>query len=161
MNNSINHKFHHISRAEYRELLAVSRGDAVADYIIDNVSILDLINGGEISGPIVIKGRYIAGVGAEYADAPALQRIDARGATAVLWFIDAHLHIESSMMTPVTFETATLPRGLTTVICDPHEIVNVMGEAGFTLVCPLCRTGKAKPVLTGQLLRTRHGRLRC
>lgn len=112
-------------------MLAVSRGDAVADYIIDNVSILDLINGGEISGPIVIKGRYIAGVGAEYADAPALQRIDARGATAVPWFIDAHLHIESSMMTPVTFETATLPRGLTTVICDPHEIVNVMGEAGF------------------------------
>ncbi len=50
MNNSINHKFHHISRAEYQELLAVSRGDAVADYIIDNVSILDLINGGEISG---------------------------------------------------------------------------------------------------------------
>ncbi|SPW60767.1 adenine deaminase [Escherichia coli] len=131
MNNSINHKFHHISRAEYQELLAVSRGDAVADYIIDNVSILDLINGGEISGPIVIKGRYIAGVGAEYADAPALQRIDARGATAVPGFIDAHLHIESSMMTPVTFETATLPRGLTTVICDPHEIVNVMGEAGF------------------------------
>ena len=87
MNNSINHKFHHISRAEYQELLAVSRGDAVADYIIDNVSILDLINGGEISGPIVIKGRYIAGVGAEYADAPALQRIDARGATAVPGFI--------------------------------------------------------------------------
>lgn len=81
MNNSINHKFHHISRAEYQELLAVSRGDAVADYIIDNVSILDLINGGEISGPIVIKGRYIAGVGAEYADVwlcsglmPAAQR---------------------------------------------------------------------------------------
>lgn len=133
MNNSINHKFHHISRAEYQELLAVSRGDAVADYIIDNVSILDLINGGEISGPIVIKGRYIAGVGAEYADAPALQRIDARGATAVPGFIDAHLHIESSMMTPVTFETATLPRGLTTVICDPHEIVNVMGEAAASL----------------------------
>ncbi|MBC0783462.1 hypothetical protein FSG51_014545, partial [Escherichia coli] len=54
MNNSINHKFHHISRAEYQELLAVSRGDAVADYIIDNVSILDLINGGEISGPILM-----------------------------------------------------------------------------------------------------------
>ncbi len=117
-------------------MLAVSRGDAVADYIIDNVSILDLINGGEISGPIVIKGRYIAGVGAEYTDAPALQRIDARGATAVPGFIDAHLHIESSMMTPVTFETATLPRGLTTVICDPHEIVNVMGEAGFASGLP-------------------------
>ena len=119
MNNSINHKFHHISRAEYQELLAVSRGDAVADYIIDNVSILDLINGGEISGPIVIKGRYIAGVGAEYTDAPALQRIDARGATAV------------------------------------------PGRSRFRLVCPLCRTGKAKPILAGQRLRTRPGRLRC
>ena len=77
MNNSINHKFHHISRAEYQELLAVSRGDAVADYIIDNVSILDLINGGEISGPIVIKGRYIAGVGigpVKSAERPAAAR---------------------------------------------------------------------------------------
>ncbi len=58
------------------------------------------------------------------------------------------------MMTPVTFETATLPRGLTTVICYlTGEIVNVMVEAGFALVCPLCRTGKAKPVLRGQLFR--------
>lgn len=125
-------KFHHISRQQQQELLAVARGEAVADYIIENVTILDLINGGTLSGPIVIKGRYIAGIGAEYVDAPARQRIDAHGATAVPGFIDAHLHIESSMMTPVTFETATLPRGLTTVICDPHEIVNVMGETGFT-----------------------------
>ncbi len=67
----------------------------------------------------MIKGRYIAGVGAEYTDT-GFERIDARGATAVPGFIDAHLHIESSMMTPVTFETATLPRGLTTVIsADP------------------------------------------
>ena len=131
MNNPINHKFHYISRLEQQELLAVSRGEAVADYIIDNVRLLDLINGGEIAGPIVIKGRHIAGIGVEYTDAPAWQYVDAHGATAVPGFIDAHLHIESSMMTPVTFETATLPRGLTTVICDPHEIVNVMGETGF------------------------------
>lgn len=132
MNNSISHKFHYISRQEQQELLAVARGEAVADYIIDNVILLDIINGGEMTGPIVIKGRHIAGIGAEYRDAPALRRIDADGATAVPGFIDAHLHIESSMMTPVTFETATLPRGLTTVVCDPHEIVNVMGEKGFS-----------------------------
>ncbi|WP_336220162.1 adenine deaminase [Citrobacter amalonaticus] len=131
MNNIINHKFHYISRQEQQELLAVARGEAVADYIIDNVIILDLIHGGEMMGPVVIKGRHIAGIGTEYTDAPALRRIDAGGATAVPGFIDAHLHIESSMMTPVTFETATLPRGLTTVVCDPHEIVNVMGEKGF------------------------------
>ena len=132
MNNGISHKFHYISRQERQELLAVARGEAVADYIIDNVILLDIINGGEMTGPIVTKGRHIAGIGAEYRDAPALRRIDAHGATAVPGFIDSHLHIESSMMTPVTFETATLPRGLTTVVCDPHEIVNVMGEKGFS-----------------------------
>lgn len=132
MNNGITHKFHYISRQERQELLAVARGEAVADYIIDNVILLDIINGGEMTGPIVTKGRHIAGIGAEYRDAPALRRIDAHGATAVPGFIDSHLHIESSMMTPVAFETATLPRGLTTVVCDPHEIVNVMGEKGFS-----------------------------
>lgn len=131
MNTFISYKFHYISRQELQELLAVSRGDAVADYIIDNVTLLDLINGGEMAGPIVIKGQHIAGIGPEYIDAPALHRVNAHGATAVPGFIDSHLHIESSMMTPVTFESATLPRGLTTVICDPHEIVNVMGETGF------------------------------
>lgn len=132
MDNIINHKFHYISRQEQQELLAVARGEAVADYIIDNVILLDIINGGEMTGPIVTKGRHIAGIGAEYRDAPARRRVDAHGATAVPGFIDSHLHIESSMMTPVTFETATLPRGLTTVVCDPHEIVNVMGEKGFS-----------------------------
>lgn len=131
MDQAINHKIHYISRQQRQEILAIARGEAVADYLIENVVILDLINGGEIAGPIAIKGRYIAGIGSEYNDAPTLQRIDAHGAIAVPGFIDAHRHIESSMMTPVTFETATLPRGLTTVICDPHEIVNVMGEAGF------------------------------
>lgn len=131
MNTSITHKYHEISRKQRQELLAVSRGEAIADYIIDNVILLDVINGGEMAGPIVIKAGYIAGVGPEYRTAAARQRIDARGATAVPGFIDAHLHIESSMMTPVTFETATLPRGLTTVVCDPHEIVNVMGEEGL------------------------------
>lgn len=131
MNTSINYKYHKISRTQRQELLAVARKDAPADYIIDNVTLLDLINGGETPGPIVIKGGYIAGIGPEYHECAAQHRIDANGAIAVPGFIDAHLHIESSMMTPVTFETATLPLGLTTVICDPHEIVNVMGEAGL------------------------------
>ena len=61
------------------------------------------------------------------------------------------LHIESSMMTPVTFETATLPRGLTTVICDPHEIVSVMGEAGFAWLPAVPNRQGKTPVLTGQL----------
>ena len=54
-------------------------------------------------------------------------------------------------MTPVTFETATLPRGLTTVICDPHEIVNVMGEAGFAWFARCAEQAKQNQYLTGQL----------
>ncbi|MEG1209875.1 MAG: adenine deaminase [Leclercia sp.] len=132
MNENINSKYHHLTREQQYELIAVARGDAVADYIIENVTLLDLINGGEVPGPIVIKGQRIAGIGPAYTHAPALQHFDAEGAIAAPGFIDAHLHIESSMMTPVTFETATLPHGLTTLICDPHEIVNVMGEKGLS-----------------------------
>ncbi|ADO49266.1 adenine deaminase [[Enterobacter] lignolyticus] len=131
MDENINVKYHDISRKQYLELLAVARGEAIADYIIDNVTVLDVINGEEIPGPIVIKGRHIAGIGPAWSDAQARHRVDAAGAVAAPGFIDAHLHIESSMMTPVTFETATLPHGLTTLICDPHEIVNVMGEEGL------------------------------
>lgn len=120
-----------LTREQTDRLLAVSRGDAVADLIIENVRILDLINGGEIAGPIVISGNTIAGIGPAYQGAAALQRIDAYNAIAVPGFIDAHLHIESSMMTPVTFESATLPLGVTTIVCDPHEIINVMGETGL------------------------------
>ncbi len=119
------------SREEMTTLLAVARSEAPADYRIDNVRILDLINGGEFPGPVVISGNAIAGVGAVYKDAPAHQVIDGKNAVVVPGFIDAHLHIESSMMTPVTFESATLPLGVTTIVCDPHEIVNVMGEEGI------------------------------
>ena len=119
------------SREEMTTLLAVARSEAPADYRIDNVRILDLINGGEFPGPVVISGNAIAGVGTVYKDAPAHQVIDGKNAVVVPGFIDAHLHIESGMMTPVTFESATLPLGVTTIVCDPHEIVNVMSEEGI------------------------------
>lgn len=138
MNANLTARYHKITRKAQQALLAVARGEDVADYIIENVSVLDLINGGTLPGPIVIKGNFIAGIGPDYQNAPALRRVDAQHAVAVPGFIDAHLHIESSMMTPVSFETATLPRGLTTLICDPHEIVNVMGESGFEWFIRCC-----------------------
>lgn len=131
MNSEKNKRICTRSREEMTTLLAVARSEEPADYRIDNVRILDLINGGEFPGPVVISGNAIAGVGAVYKDAPAHQVIDGKNAVVVPGFIDAHLHIESSMMTPVTFESATLPLGVTTIVCDPHEIVNVMGEEGI------------------------------
>ncbi len=120
-----------MSREERIRLLAACRGDEKADLRIDNVQVLDIINGGYRPGPILISGKNIAGIGPDFADHAAHQVWDAKGAVAVPGFIDSHLHIESSLMTPLEFERATLPLGTTTVVCDPHEIVNVMGQAGI------------------------------
>lgn len=120
-----------LSREAREHLLAVCRGDEKADLRIDHVRVLDVINGGYRPGPILISGQSIAGIGPDFADQPAHQVWDAQGAVAVPGFIDSHLHIESSLMTPLAFERATLPLGTTSVVCDPHEIVNVMGKAGI------------------------------
>ncbi len=121
-----------ISREELKKVLTVARGDASADLLIKNIKILDLINGEIINSAIVIVGQTIAGIGLEYQNADALKIIDGQGLTAVPGFIDGHLHIESSMMSPFEFESMTLPLGTTSVICDPHEITNVLGEKGFS-----------------------------
>lgn len=121
-----------LTRDELQKVLAVARGDELADVLIKNIKILDLINGEVIESAIVLSGKTIAGIGIEYSDSDALQIIDGRGLTAVPGFIDGHLHIESSMMNPFEFERMTLPLGTTTAICDPHEITNVMGDRGFS-----------------------------
>jgi adenine deaminase len=121
-----------LTRSELQKVLAVARGDELADILIKNVKILDLINGEVIESAIVISGKTIAGIGLEYSDSEAHQIIDGRGLTAVPGFIDGHLHIESSMMNPFEFERMTLPLGTTTAICDPHEITNVMGDRGYS-----------------------------
>lgn len=121
-----------ISRDELKKVLAVARGDDKADLLIKNIKILDLINGEIINSAIVIVGQTIAGIGLEYQNADALKITDGQGLTAVPGFIDGHLHIESSMMSPFEFESMTLPLGTTSVICDPHEITNVLGEKGFS-----------------------------
>ena len=121
-----------VSREQLKKVLEVARGEGVADLLIKNVRILDLVNGDMIQSAIAIKGNLIAGIGLEYAEAKAVRVIDAKGLTAVPGFIDGHLHIESSMMSPFEFEKMTLPLGTTSAICDPHEITNVLGDKGFS-----------------------------
>jgi adenine deaminase len=121
-----------VSREQLKKILEVARGEGVADLLIKNVKILDLVNGDLIQSAIIIKGNLIAGIGLEYAEAKAARVVDAKGLTAVPGFIDGHLHIESSMMSPFEFEKMTLPLGTTSAICDPHEITNVLGDKGFS-----------------------------
>ena len=120
-----------LPRAELQRLLAVARGDQPADLLFRNVRILDLVNGECKKSAVSISAAYIAGTGMEYADADARVTVDGHDRVVTPGFIDAHLHVESSMMQPFEFERLTLPLGTTTAICDPHEITNVMGDAGY------------------------------
>ncbi len=63
---------------------------------------------------------------------PAKRKIDVKGRAVVPGFIDAHVHVESSLLVPQNFQRAVLPRGTTTAVCDPHELANVMGKPGIT-----------------------------
>jgi adenine deaminase len=89
--------------------------------------VFDLITGEMIAGDVAICGDTIVGVGEAY---DGREVVDVTGLTLVPGFIDTHLHVESSLVTPFEFDRCVTPRGITTAICDPHEIANVIGAAG-------------------------------
>jgi adenine deaminase len=104
------------------------KGAAPADLVIKNVGLLDIVSGGVTETDIAICGDRIVGTYATYS---GTREIDGKGLTAVPGFIDTHLHIESSLLTPHEFDRCVLPHGVTTAICDPHEISNVLGLDGI------------------------------
>jgi adenine deaminase len=110
------------------DLISQGRGDAPADMVLRGGNVWDMVTGDLIAGDVAICGDTIVGIGAEY---DAKQVIDVTGLTLVPGFIDTHLHIESSLVTPHEFDRCVGPRGVTTAICDPHEIANVIGVAGI------------------------------
>jgi adenine deaminase len=108
--------------------IAQGRGDVPADLILRGGEVFDLVTGAMIAGDVAICGDTIVGIGADYE---GREVIDVAGLTLVPGFIDTHLHVESSLVTPFEFERCVAPRGVTTAICDPHEIANVLGVAGL------------------------------
>lgn len=113
--------------AELDQRIAQGRGDEPADLVLRGGRVFDLITGALLEGDVAICGDTIVGVFDHY---DAQQVIDVAGAILVPGFIDTHLHIESSLVTPFEFDRCVAPRGVTTAICDPHEIANVVGAAG-------------------------------
>ncbi len=99
-----------------------------AAFVIKNARIVNVFTLEIIHGDIALSGERILGVGGSYT---ADQEYDAQGAFVCPGFIDAHVHIESSMSTPVSFARTVLPHGTTAIIADPHEIANVAGSAGL------------------------------
>lgn len=110
------------------QLISQGRGDAPADLVLRGAEVWDMVTGARIVGDVAICGDTIVGIGADY-DADRV--IDVAGKVLVPGFIDTHLHIESSLVTPHEFDRCVGPRGVTTAICDPHEIANVIGVPGI------------------------------
>ena len=111
-----------------RREISCGKGDEVADIVLRGGKIFDLITGELLEGDVAIVGKTIVGTCDHYN---ANKIIDVGGLTLVPGFIDTHLHIESSMLTPFEFDRCVTPRGVTTAICDPHEIANVIGLDGI------------------------------
>lgn len=108
--------------------IAQAKGDEIADIVLKGGRIFDLMTGDLITGDVAICGDRIVGVFEHYE---GQQEIDVSGKILVPGFIDTHLHIESSLVTPFEFDRCVTPLGVTTVICDPHEISNVIGLDGI------------------------------
>ncbi|MGA7981747.1 MAG: adenine deaminase [Chromatiaceae bacterium] len=121
-------KAHYASTADLAAAIRVARGDLPADLVIKRGRFLDVFAGELAAGDVAVYKGRIAGVADAYE---GRETVDARGAFVVPGFIDAHVHIESSLLTPVRFQQCVLPAGTTTVVWDPHEIANVRGVEGL------------------------------
>lgn len=117
-----------IQKEVLKKLILTARGQIEADTVIKNLRILNVFNGKIEEGDIAISGELIAGVGCY----KGINEIDGNGLFAAPGFIDSHIHIESSYLCPEELGRLLVPHGGTTIIADPHEIVNVAGLSGLS-----------------------------
>lgn len=116
-----------MNRETLKKLIDVSAGRVPADLVIKNCKVVDVYTGEIQDGDIAVCDGIIAGVG-EYEGG---EIVDAGGKYAAPGFIDSHIHIESAFITPEEISRLLVPHGATTIIADPHEIVNVCGIPGM------------------------------
>jgi len=110
-----------VETEEKKRLMHTSLGEEEPDIVLKNAGIVDVFTEKLFTADIAVRDGYIAGVG----DYHGAREIDMTGKIIAPGFVDAHVHIESSMVAPSIFAKKVLPCGTTTVIADPHEIVNV------------------------------------
>ncbi len=108
-------------------LLETARGDRPAEIVFRGAEVLNVFTGEWRREDVAVSQGTIVGVGVYEGE----REVDCRGKYLVPGFIDAHLHVESSMLTPAGMAAEVLPSGTTTLIADPHEIANVCGLAGL------------------------------
>ena len=118
INRKLNKKLH---------VIDVAAGRALADLVLKNATYVNVFSNELCHGDIAVAEGLIVGMG-EYS---GYVEVDVSDKIVLPGFIDAHIHLESSLVSPKEFAKAVLPHGTTTVITDPHEIANVMGTDGI------------------------------
>ncbi len=118
---------------DLRGLLQAALGEKEADTVFTNAQVVNVFSGEILPADVYVYEGFICHV--EYAhpgqiDVPVKEVIDCQGQYLIPGLIDAHMHIESTMLTPRNFAKVVLPKGTTTVVTDPHEIGNVFGVDG-------------------------------
>jgi len=114
--------------SSFPRLTEAALGKIPCDLLLKNVKYFDVFSCRWVSGDIAIVDGHIVGV---EPGLKAKKTVNGKGRKLVPGFIDAHVHIESSLMVPQDFQNVVLPRGTTTAVCDPHEITNVIGVEGL------------------------------
>ncbi|MCK4512094.1 adenine deaminase, partial [bacterium] len=112
---------------ELAKIIRVARGHMPADLVLRNARIVNVFSAEVYEGDIAILGERIVGIG----DYSGKKEIDLERGFVLPGLIDGHMHIESTMVKVQEFARAVVPRGTTSVICDPHEIANVHGIEGI------------------------------
>ncbi len=127
-----------MERNQLKKLIEVASGRQPADFVIKNAKVVDVFNAIITEGDVAVCGKYIAGVG-NYTSA---NEIDAQGRYLAPGFIDSHIHIESAYVSPEELGRLIVPCGTTTIVADPHEIVNVCGIDGLDYMMEAAKNTK-------------------
>lgn len=121
------------------KLIDVAAGRKKADLVLKSAKIVDVFQAKILIGDIAISDGYIAGIGGSYQ---GVEERNYTGKYVAPGFIEAHIHIESSYVSPEEFSRVFIPRGTTTILADPHEIVNVAGLKGLDYMVNAAKNAK-------------------
>ncbi|MEY8417181.1 adenine deaminase [Tissierella praeacuta] len=117
-------------KEQLKSLIIKAKGMKDSQLVLKNANIINVFTGEIIEGDVAIDNGRIVGIGQYHGE----KEIDLKGKYLSPGFIDSHVHIESSMSSPSQFAKVILPRGVTTIIADPHEIANVKGIEGIRYI---------------------------
>lgn len=134
------------------DLIAAARGETEVDLLLEGAEMVNVLSGDVHRADIAVYDGWIVG----YDCMSARDTLDVAGTVLSPGFIDAHVHIESAMVSPQEYARAVAPRGTTSVMIDPHEIANVLGLRGIGYMLDASEEDPAERIRHAPVLRARN-----